>query len=66
MWICILLAAGGILKIGGEIIKQQKCPRDIELRDYFNRNIDLDGEMGRRITSHLGICESCRTKITNF
>lgn len=54
----------GFIKIFSEILQNRKHLSDDEISEYKYRRRSLSETNQRRITNHIGTCESCRERFT--
>lgn len=56
----------GFVKILNEILQNRKHLSEDDVLEYKYRRRSLSETAQRRITNHVGICESCRDKFTQI
>ena len=64
--ILILLGLYAIVRIAIGIINSRKCLDDHTIRNYLAGKYQQGSEESRQVTAHLGICQKCRDRMTNF
>jgi len=64
--ILILVIGYSAAQIIGEIVQSRKCPDDKLLKDVVSGRANKNTREARNVTTHLGVCSSCRDKIDKF
>ena len=60
--ICLMTIIGLLWKV----MKQQNCPTDNQLKNFYLGRYKHGSEKAKMIISHLGICEECQGRIEEY
>ncbi len=66
MQILVFVSLLSVIGVVRKIVKAQKCPSDEQLRQSILFRNKRDETETDRIISHLGFCEKCRNKVSEF
>jgi hypothetical protein len=66
LFILISIIGTGVVLAVIQVVRSRKCLEDSEIRDYLTRQFDRDSEESRKVTRHLGTCEKCQKRLTDF
>ncbi len=64
--ILALVAFWAAVSIFFQIVRSRQCLDDKTIRDYLSGKYQQGSEDSRRVTMHLGNCQKCRDRLTNF
>ena len=66
LYILIAISLVAVIRVGIQIINQQQCISDEDIRDYMlGRLHDNDNEY-HRVIGHLGNCEKCQQRMHDY
>lgn len=61
--ILIIISLMMVVKIGGKIINQHRCPDEQVIREYFNGRLKRGSERYDNTVAHFGVCKACSEKL---
>ena len=66
LYILIAICLVAVIRIGIQIINQQQCISDEDIRDYMLGRLHGNDNEYHRVIGHLGNCEKCQQRMHDY